>query len=140
VRTPHETARHQRHCEGLIDGFTKRYGLKRLVHYETHQSIATAIQREKAMKHWSRAWKVRLILAANPGWDDLFETLPFQELRRKTWMAGTSPAMTFRGDRSKLPRLTGEDADEETSTPHWLIGNGMDRRVKPGDDGRWWCR
>ena len=63
------------HRAGLIAGFTKRYGLKRLVWYEPHESIVTAIQREKVMKHWPRAWKVRLILAVNPDWDDLYETL-----------------------------------------------------------------
>ncbi len=63
------------HREGLLEGFTKRYGLKRLVWYEPHQLIAAAIQREKTMKHWPRAWKVRLILATNPDWTDLYETL-----------------------------------------------------------------
>jgi putative endonuclease len=63
------------HREGLLEGFTKRYGLKRLVWYEPHQSIVAAIQREKTMKHWPRGWKVRLILATNPDWDDLYETL-----------------------------------------------------------------
>jgi putative endonuclease len=63
------------HREGILDGFTKRYGLKRLVYFETFDSIVTAIQREKTMKHWSRAWKVRLIMRTNPEWDDLYETL-----------------------------------------------------------------
>ena len=63
------------HREGIVDGFTKRYGLKRLVWYEVHESIIAAIQREKNIKHWPRAWKVRLILAMNPNWDDLYETL-----------------------------------------------------------------
>ena len=63
------------HREGLSDGFTKRYGLKRLVWYEPHETIASAIQRETTMKHWPRAWKVWLILEFNPGWDDLYETL-----------------------------------------------------------------
>ncbi len=63
------------HREGIIPGFTKRYGLKRLVWYEPHSSIVAAIQREKNIKHWSRAWKVRVILAANPNWDDLYETI-----------------------------------------------------------------
>jgi putative endonuclease len=63
------------HREGLVAGFTKRYGLKRLVWYEVHESIVVAIQREKTMKHWPRRWKVRLILALNPKWDDLYETL-----------------------------------------------------------------
>jgi putative endonuclease len=65
------------HREGLVDGFTKRYGLTRLVWYERHETIVAAIRREKAMKHWPRAWKVRLILAINPAWDDLYDTVAF---------------------------------------------------------------
>ena len=64
------------HREGLVEGFTKRYGLTRLVYAERHDEIAAAIQRERTMKHWSRAWKVDLIVAHNPDWDDLYETLP----------------------------------------------------------------
>ncbi|WP_096700488.1 GIY-YIG nuclease family protein [Magnetospirillum sp. 15-1] len=63
------------HREGVADGFTKRYDLKRLVYAERHEDIRTAIQREKNLKHWPRAWKVRLILAGNPNWDDLYERL-----------------------------------------------------------------
>ena len=63
------------HREGLVPGFTKRYGLKRLVYVEPYDDISTAIQREHNMKHWSRTWKVRLILSTNPDWDDLYERL-----------------------------------------------------------------
>jgi putative endonuclease len=63
------------HRDGLVPGFTKRYGLKRLVYMERHERIADAIQREKNMKHWPRAWKARLTLDANPGWNDRYETL-----------------------------------------------------------------
>ena len=63
------------HREGLIDGFTKRDGLKRLVYAEQHDEITAAIQREKTMKHWPRAWKVRLIVAGNPNWDDISNTV-----------------------------------------------------------------
>ena len=63
------------HREGLIEGFTKRYGLHRLVWYEPFETIREAIQRERTMKHWPRAWKVRLIHGMNPEWDDLYETL-----------------------------------------------------------------
>jgi putative endonuclease len=63
------------HREGVNEGFTKKYGLKRLVYYERHESIVLAIQREKNLKHWERAWKVRLILGDNPGWVDLYESL-----------------------------------------------------------------
>lgn len=63
------------HREGVIDGFTKKYGLKRLVYVERHEDIESAIRREKRMKHWSRAWKVRLIHSENPRWDDLYGQL-----------------------------------------------------------------
>jgi putative endonuclease len=63
------------HREGQVEGFTKRYGLKRLVYAERHEDIRTAIQKEKTMKHWPRAWKIRLILASNPNWDDLYDRL-----------------------------------------------------------------
>ncbi|HEY1503398.1 MAG TPA: GIY-YIG nuclease family protein [Stellaceae bacterium] len=63
------------HREGLVDGFTKRYGLKRLVYAEQHDEIVAAIQREKTMKHWPRAWKVRLIMSGNPNWDDISNTV-----------------------------------------------------------------
>ncbi len=67
VRRVHE------HREGLVDGFTKRYGLKRLVWFERHEEIAVAIAREKQLKNWPRAWKVRLIVHMNPVWDDLYD-------------------------------------------------------------------
>ncbi len=63
------------HRERLLDGFTKRYGRKTLVYYETFDDIRIAIQREKTIKHWSRAWKVNLIIAKNPDWLDLHDTL-----------------------------------------------------------------
>jgi putative endonuclease len=60
------------HREGLMDGFTKRYGVKRLVWYEPWDSITEAIQREKSLKKYRREWKVNLIEAENPHWADLF--------------------------------------------------------------------
>ena len=63
------------HREGVVPGFTKRYSLKRLVYFEAYDDISVAIQREKNVKHWPRTWKVRLILASNPEWRDLYETL-----------------------------------------------------------------
>jgi putative endonuclease len=62
------------HREGLVEGFSKRYGVQRLVWFEWHEGIAEAIVREKAIKKWpQRAWRVRLIVAGNPGWDDLYD-------------------------------------------------------------------
>ncbi len=63
------------HRVGAVFGFTQRYGLKRLVYAEHHEDVRSAIQREKNLKHWPRAWKVELIIGQNPGWDDLFERL-----------------------------------------------------------------
>jgi putative endonuclease len=63
------------HRDGVLDGFTKKYGLKRLVFAEAHDEIAEAIQREKAIKHWPRARKIRLIEMDNPRWDDLSDRL-----------------------------------------------------------------
>jgi len=63
------------HRNGLVPGFTRKYGIKRLVYYEQYEDIQSAIQREKNMKHWSRTWKVRLILMGNPEWNDLYESI-----------------------------------------------------------------
>jgi putative endonuclease len=63
------------HREGVVAGFTRRYGLKRLVYAERHMDMLAARQRERNMKHYSRAWKVPLILVNNPNWDDLYDRL-----------------------------------------------------------------
>ena len=66
-------ARVAQHREGVIDGFTKRHGLKRLVWYEFHDTIVGAIQREKSLKRWPRDWKANLIERTNLDWSDQFE-------------------------------------------------------------------
>lgn len=63
------------HRDGLIEGFTKTYGLKRLVWYERHETMTAAIQREKTIKKWKREWRVNLIERENPNWDDLFPAI-----------------------------------------------------------------
>ncbi|MCA0425340.1 MAG: GIY-YIG nuclease family protein [Proteobacteria bacterium] len=73
--TSNLTRRAYEHREGLIEGFTRQYGLKRLVWYERFDDIRDAIAREKRMKTWLRAWKARAIMQMNPDWDDLYETL-----------------------------------------------------------------
>jgi len=60
------------HKEGLVDGFSKKYGTKRLVHLEAFDEIATAIEREKQLKKWRRQWKLDLIEKDNPDWRDLY--------------------------------------------------------------------
>jgi putative endonuclease len=61
------------HSQGLITGFTKTYSVKHLVYYEIYLSMDEAIRREKRLKEWRRAWKVRLIETMNPEWRDLFD-------------------------------------------------------------------
>ena len=63
------------HKNDLIEGFTKRYGVHRLVYYELHQDMISAIRREKQMKKWNRAWKVELIEQLNPEWKDLWQEI-----------------------------------------------------------------
>ena len=63
------------HRSGLVEGFSRRYGLKMLVYFERFDDIQSAIQREHNSKHWPRAWKVRLIATENPAWDDLYDTI-----------------------------------------------------------------
>jgi len=60
------------HREKRIKGFTQRYGVSRLVYFEAFGEVADAIHREKQLKRWNRAWKVRLIEEKNPNWEDLY--------------------------------------------------------------------
>ena len=69
VRRAHE------HREGLVIGFTKRYKLQMLVHFERFDSPQAAIQREKNIRHWSRAWKLQLVEFSNPKWRDLYNEI-----------------------------------------------------------------
>jgi len=63
------------HKHDLAEGFTKRYRIHRLVWYERHPSMESAICREKAIKEWKRQWKLELIEQMNPEWLDLYEAL-----------------------------------------------------------------
>lgn len=64
------------HQEGKIYGFTKNYDVKYLVYFEDTNSIEAAISREKQLKHWNRAWKIKLLESANPNWRDLSGSSP----------------------------------------------------------------
>jgi putative endonuclease len=63
------------HKNGIVPGFTKRYGLHLLVWYECFEHIGAAVQRERAIKHWPRRWKTALVDRMNPEWEDLYPTL-----------------------------------------------------------------
>ena len=80
------TARVHQHREGTIEGFSKQYATKTLVWFEPHETMESAITREKRLKKWNRAWKLRLIEEHNPEWHDLAEDLGFMRL------SGSPPA------------------------------------------------
>ena len=63
------------HKNKFVDGFTKKYSVDKLVYYEAHDSAEAAIQREKQLKKWNRAWKLRLIERMNPEWRDLYKEI-----------------------------------------------------------------
>jgi putative endonuclease len=70
----------QHHRDGMVRGITQRYGIKRLVWFEVHEPMESAIRREKSIKRWSRAWKYDLIHKENPTWRDLAEDFGFEPL------------------------------------------------------------
>ena len=63
------------HKNDVVDGFTKRYSVHQLVWYELHETMESAIEREKTLKNWKRVWKLELIENSNPSWQDLYETI-----------------------------------------------------------------
>ena len=73
--TSNITQRVWQHKSDLVPGFTNQYRVHRLVWYEVHETMETAITREKAIKGWKRAWKIELIEKSNSDWSDLFNDL-----------------------------------------------------------------
>ena len=73
--TSHLVRRIWEHKEKLIKGFTSEYNINKLVYYEIHENIGTAIQREKRLKEWPRKWKLKLIETMNPDWLDLYDKI-----------------------------------------------------------------
>jgi putative endonuclease len=71
--TSNLVARTWQHREHVVDGFTKRYDVTKLVWYELHGTMDTAILREKQLKKWNREWKLRLVQEFNPEWQDLWD-------------------------------------------------------------------
>ncbi len=75
--------RAHQHREGTVDGFSSKYGVRRLVHFEAFDDITDATQREKVLKKWRRAWKLELIEESNPEWDDLYPAITGFPLSRE---------------------------------------------------------
>jgi putative endonuclease len=63
------------HRNNLVEGFSKRYNVHNLVWYELHESMDSAINREKRLKGWKRKWKLQLIEKTNPNWEDLYSKI-----------------------------------------------------------------
>ena len=82
------TKRVWEHKNDLVEGFTKRYSVHRLVWYEIHESMESAIKKERSMKGWKRVWKLELIESLNPDWKDMYHTIIQQELdfHQKPWI------------------------------------------------------
>ena len=63
------------HKNGWVQGFTKKYGVKKLIYYEIYETAENAITREKQLKKWRRAWKLELIEEQNSQWRDLYDDI-----------------------------------------------------------------
>jgi putative endonuclease len=63
------------HKNNIVEGFTKEYRVHQLVWFELHESMESAILREKRLKEWKRKWKLALIERTNPNWQDLYPTI-----------------------------------------------------------------
>lgn len=63
------------HKNDVVKGFTERYSVHQLVWYELHETMESAIRKEKTLKNWKRVWKLKLIERSNPNWQDLYETI-----------------------------------------------------------------
>jgi putative endonuclease len=75
--TSNLTQRIWQHREGAVDGFSKKYRVDKLVYYEIHETAENAITREKQIKKWRRAWKLRIIEEQNPDWNDLYDQVAY---------------------------------------------------------------
>jgi len=106
------------HRESLAEGFTKTYGVKMLVWYEQHETMESAIAKEKAMKKWLRKWKLATIEKANPDWHDLWPEI----------IGETPPAVI--PAPSVIPANAGIQQDKNASGSL----NPLDSRIR-GNDG-----
>jgi putative endonuclease len=83
------------HKHKMVEGFTKKYDVKTLVYYEVHDSAESAITREKQIKKWRRAWKLRLIEEKNPQWKDLYGSIRKLDSRLRGNDVNPEPVLIF---------------------------------------------
>lgn len=105
------------HRTGAVEGFTQQYGVKMLVWYEQHESMESAIVREKAMKKWRRDWKINLIERDNPDWLDLWSTI-VGESNDTHSMSPVVPASLVIPASSRHSREGGNPANGTSSHSH----------------------
>ena len=108
-------ARVQQHREGMLGGFTRKYGVTRLVWFEAHDSVAAAYLREKRIKRWHRAWKISLIEEKNPFWQDLYPSIAKQVLPASL----KGPVFPLHKDHTlpgRMPREGGAESRDPTET------------------------
>lgn len=118
------------HREGVVEGFTTKYHVKTLVWYEQHDTMESAITREKSLKKWNRDWKLRLIETANPDWRDLWGEILGEERIHEPLSVDHDPL----SDRHSTPpvrhsRVGGNPEPGEAATP-----KALDSRLR-GNDG-----
>ena len=120
------------HKEGLAEGFTKKYAVKMLVWFEQHETMESAIRKEKAMKKWLRKWKLKTIEQTNPDWNDLWSEIigekpqtvvPAPDKNIRGQAAGTHPS-------SVVPAQAGTQQKENVFDSL----NPLDSRIR-GNDG-----
>jgi putative endonuclease len=127
--TSNLTQRIWQHREGVVEGFTQQHAVKTLVWYEQHETMESAIKREKVLKKWNRDWKLRLIEARNPEWNDLwFEITGQTPEDLQSHQTPSSPSV-FIGDPAlhsivqSTTNMDGATRNEQTGFPPKPCGN-----------------
>ena len=120
------------HKEGLAEGFTKKYAVKMLVWFEQHETMESAIRKEKAMKKWLRKWKLKTIEQTNPDWNDLWSEI----IGEKPQTAVPSPDKNIRGQAAGPHPPSVVPAQAGTQQKENVIDslNPLDSRIR-GNDG-----
>ncbi len=126
------------HKEGLAEGFTRKYGVKMLVWYELHDTMESAIGREKAMKKWRREWKLKTIEQSNPHWHDLWPDIIGENSNPVSFNArtlqDTSPASVVPA-QAGIPTHPVVPAQAGIQSKKEECGRHFDNSVVPADAG-----
>ena len=119
------------HRHHLVEGFTRRYGVDALVYYEVFDNVPDAILREKQLKKWNRAWKLRLIESVNPKWCDLYDELCTHPYMQSLSLDAEIPPARQRGEASAGPCFS----NPQSPFPVIPAKAGIQRNAAPLDSG-----